>query len=248
MAPSRVASRPRALRGLVAAVAVATFVALGVAGCALEPSGGSSDGGSSSSAPLPTGTVGAAHLDDGYLVAGTGEKTVDVYLDPMCPICGVFEQTNGDQLTDLVDAGTITLRLHTMTFLNRASQGTDYSTRAAAALTCVAAADTTPTGETTLKYLGALFENQPEENSEGLTDAKLIDLASGVGAPDITSCVTDGTYQGWVNQANDDALSGPIEGADIKAVVGTPTVLVNGKSFTGKVNDAKALAAFIAAQ
>lgn len=239
------------LHSLTAASVVAVLIIFGVVGCAPASSGGSPDGDSSGSSapalPLPTGTVGAAHLDDGYLAVGTGNTIVDVYLDPLCPICGVFEETNGSQLGDLVDAGTITLRLHTMTFLDRASQGTGYSTRAAAALTCVAAADTTATGDTTLPYLAALFENQPEENSKGLTDKKLVELSNGVGAPDITSCVTDGTYQGWVNQANDDALSGPIEGADIEAVQGTPTVLVNGTSFTGAVNDADALAAFIAA-
>jgi protein-disulfide isomerase len=235
--------KPRRFRTVIAVAALAAIAALGLAGCA--PASDTGGSGSASSAPLPTGTVGAAHLDDGYLAAGTGPKTVDVYIDPMCPICGAFEQANGEQLANLVDAGTITLRLHPMTFLNRASQGTDYSTRAAAALTCVAAADSTPTGDTTLKYVAALFENQPKENSKGLADAKLIQLASGVGAPDIMSCVTDGTYQGWVNRANDAALSGPIEGADIKAVEGTPTVLVNGKSYTGAVNDPQALAEFI---
>lgn len=227
---------------MVTAMAVAAFVTLGVAACAPEAGGNSGTSTISPSIPVPTGTAGAANFEKGYLEVGAGAKVVDVYFDPMCPICGVFDDTNGEQLSALVDDGSITLRLHTMNFLNRMSQGTDYSTRAGAALTCVAAADASKT----LPYLTALFANQPEENSAGLDDATLVKLASSVGASDISECVTDQRYTSWVQQVNDQALAGPIEGADIEKVEGTPTVLVNGKSFQGAVNDAKALAEFIA--
>lgn len=239
--------QPRRFRTLISAAAIVGLAMLGLAGCAPATNGTdttNTDGGggtSESRASRPTGTVGAAHFDDGFLSVGTGEKVVDVYFDPMCPICGAFEAANGKQLAGLVDDGAITLQLHTMTFLNRASNGTDYSTRASAALTCVAAAD----ASSTLPYLAALYADQPAENSEGLTDKQLIALANDAGAPDITECVSDGRYHSWVQQANDDALAGPIEGADIEAVTGTPTVLVNGASYTGKVTDAAALAAFI---
>jgi protein-disulfide isomerase len=233
--------QPRRVRNQIAAAAVAAIAMLGLAGCAPADSGSSAS--STPDAPLPTGTVGAAHFDDGYLSVGTGEKVVDVYFDPMCPICGAFKQANGQQLARLVDDGAITLQLHTMTFLNRASQGTDYSTRASAALTCVAAAD----ASSTLPFLAALYADQPAENSSGLSDTRLIALANDAGSPDITECVSNGRYHSWVQKANDDALAGPIPGADIPAVKGTPTVLVNGTSYTGAVNDAKALAAFIAA-
>jgi protein-disulfide isomerase len=242
--------QPRRFRALISAAAIVGLAMLGLAGCApatnttntkTDAGNGNGGGTSASSARLPTGTVGAAHFDDGFLSVGTGEKVVDVYFDPMCPICGAFEAANGKQLAGLVDDGAITLQLHTMTFLNRASSGTDYSTRASAALTCVAAAD----ASSTLPYLAALYADQPAENSEGLTDKQLIALANDAGAPDVTECVGDGRYHLWVQRANDDALAGPIEGADIHAVTGTPTVLVNGVSYTGKVTDAAALAAFI---
>ncbi|MCU1408998.1 MAG: hypothetical protein JWM23_1078 [Microbacteriaceae bacterium] len=235
-------TQSRRFRTVITVAAIAAIATLGLAGCAPAAKTGSSSS-SASSVPLPSGTVGAAHLDDGYLAVGTGEKVVDVYFDPMCPICGAFDEANGSQLAGLVDDGAITLQLHPMTFLNRASQGTDYSTRASAALTCVAAAD----ASSTLPYFAALYANQPAENSSGLTDQELIALANDTGAPDITDCVTSGTYRSWVQKANDHALTGPIEGADIDAVQGTPTVLVNGTSFTGKVTDAKALADFISA-
>lgn len=232
------------LRAAMVATAIAALGIFGLAACTAAPDQGPEPTASSSSRTraLPTGTVGAAHLDNGYLEVGTGPKTVDVYLDPMCPICGVFEKANGKQLSDLVDAGTITLRLHPMTFLNRVSQGTDYSTRAAAALTCVGATDASKT----LPYLEFLYGNQPKENSAGLTDKTLIEMATAIGAPDISQCVNDQTYAGWVQKANDNALSGPIEGADIPAITGTPTVLVDGKSYVGSVDDPDELAAFIA--
>ncbi|RNE66554.1 DsbA family protein [Cryobacterium tepidiphilum] len=230
---------PRRIR---LAVALGVAAALALTGCA---GGGGTDSdatASASSVPIPTGTAGAAHFDDGYLQVGEGATVVDVYFDPMCPICGVFEKTNGDQLASLVDAGTITLRLHPMTFLDRASQGTLYSTRADSALTCVAVAKP----EATLDYLAALYENQPKENSKGLSDDELAGLTDDIGAPDIADCVAGGTYTSWAQRANDAALAG-IEGADIPAIQGTPTVLVNGKSYQGPVNDAGALAEFIAA-
>jgi protein-disulfide isomerase len=234
----------RRIRILLAAVALTTAGVLTLSGCAPEPDSGASGGSNDSrlSRPIPTGTVGAAFLDDGYLQVGEGPTTVDLYFDPMCPICGTFEEANGELLAGLVDESAITYRLHPMTFLNRASQGTNYSTRAGNALTCVATADPSKV----LPYLDFLYANQPEENSEGLTDETLIEMADATGVPDITECVTDATYASWVQQVNDDALAGPIEGADIDAVKGTPTVLVNGESYKGDVDDEKALADFIA--
>jgi hypothetical protein len=84
-------------------------------------------GPSVSSVPAPivaSGTVGAAHLDEGYLQVGTGRTVVDVYIDPMCPYCGQFDVANGDGLAELVDSNSISLRVHPLTFLDGASQGT----------------------------------------------------------------------------------------------------------------------------
>ena len=66
----------------------------------------------------------------------------------------------------LVDDGTITLGIHPIAILDRQSQGTEYSTRAANAMYCVAVAD----GEAAVPFMQAMFANQPEEGSTGLTD------------------------------------------------------------------------------
>lgn len=186
-----------------------------------------------------SGQTGAAYLDDGYLMVGTGATVVDLYVDPMCPYCGQFDIANGDSLAAMVDDGTITLRLHSLTFLDQASQGAEYSTRASAALTCEAAINP----ESTLDYLAALFLNQPAEGTTGLSDDELVALSSG-SAP-IGDCVASERYQGWSQDNTDAALSGPIPGADIPSIQGTPTVLVNGSQYSGPIDDPQALVDFI---
>ena len=190
---------------------------------------------------LPTGTVGAAHFDDGYLLVGTGTQIVDVYVDPMCPFCRYFEETNGSQLAALVSDGTITLRLHSLTFLDRASQGTDYSSRASAALTCQA----TLNPEDLLGYQAALFANQPAENTEGLSDSELATL---IDSPvDISDCLASGEYQAWSQANTEQALNGPIPDAEITRIQGTPTVLVNGSVYSGGLTDPAEFLAFLTA-
>lgn len=196
----------------------------------------------SSTGKLPTGVTGAANFDKGALVVGDGKTSVATYIDPMCPFCGEFEKANGRALAQLVNDGTITLSIHPLNFLDRNSQGTNYSSRAGSALTCVAASDP----KATLTYLAALYANQPEEGSSGLTDAKLTSLAHGVGVTDVDSCIASHKYEAWLTANTQAAVSGPIPGSDIKSIQQTPTVLVNGHQYGGSITDTKALEAFIA--
>ncbi|WP_166805613.1 thioredoxin domain-containing protein [Cryobacterium ruanii] len=193
------------------------------------------------SAPLPTGKLGAANFDAGYLEFGTGAVIVDEYLDPMCPFCAQFEEANGELLLAGVESGVITLRVHSLTFLDRLSQGTDYSSRASAALTCQAALNP----DLALEYVGILFANQPPEQTRGLTDAELVALAPG--SVNIADCVESGDYLTWSQQNTETALTGPIEGAEIDSVEGTPTVLVDGVLYTGSFTDTAEFSAFVAA-
>ena len=115
-----------------AALVLALGVVFAVAGCSLL--GGASNVPVATDKP-PTGTDGAVDFDGGFIAAGNGAKKVDLWFDAMCPVCGAFEKANGATLASAVDDGSITLRLHPLTFLDAASNGTGYSTRAAAALT-----------------------------------------------------------------------------------------------------------------
>ena len=189
--------------------------------------------------PVPatgtSGQVGAAYLDEGYLQAGSGETVVDLYIDPMCPYCGQFEVVNGATLAGLVDDGSISLRVHSLTFLDSASQGSEYSTRASNALACEAAANP----DSMLDYMAALFSNQPAEGTSGLTDDELVALS--VDGESIAACVDSGRYAEWSKRNTDAAVTGPIVGAEISSIQGTPTILVNGRQYTGAINDPQAL-------
>lgn len=152
--------------------------------------------------------------ETGAIVFGDGEDTVDTYVDFMCPICGDFEKSYGEQLQKAAANGDITLNIHPVSILNRLSQNTEFSTRAGSAMYCVAA----ESPDSTLDFFNTLFANQPEENSAGLSDDELAAMAEQAGAGAAADCIADGTYMDFVDAQTNTH--------DIK---GTPTVEVNGK-------------------
>lgn len=165
-------------------------------------------------------TTPTAQTTDTYGIAiGDGPVEVDLFIDFMCPVCNEFESTYSSQIQSWLDDGSITVNYHPIAILNRLSQNTEYSTRAAAASVCAA-----DVGEDEfLSYMLALYENQPEENSTGLTDAELISIGTdevGLDA-DWRSCVEAETYRGWVDEGTDWATG---DGG----VSGTPTAKVDG--------------------
>ncbi|BDZ63077.1 DsbA family protein [Agromyces mangrovi Wang et al. 2018] len=215
----------------VGALVGAAALALALAGCADQ-------GTDATPTDLPTGTIGAAHLDELALVVGTGDIRVEAWVDPACPHCADFEAEAGDTLAELVDDGTITYAIHPMNFLDRSSE-TAYSSRAGSAMTCVAADEP----DALLPMVAAVFENQPSD-AAGLDDDALASLAADAGAPGAADCIAANTYVDWVQAVNDAALNGPIEGAEIERIEGTPTLLVDGAVYTGAF-DADEVRAFI---
>ncbi|MGX1934398.1 DsbA family protein [Microbacterium resistens] len=154
------------------------------------------------------------NAETGAVSFGDGKDTVAVYLDFMCPICNSFEQQYGEQLEKAVDDGKITLEYHPIAILDRFSQGTEYSSRSAAAALCVV--EEAP--DKYLDYAKTLFENQPAENSTGLTNEQLAQYASEVGADKAASCITEGAYKKY-----------PAAQAKKHQIQGTPTVEINGE-------------------
>ncbi|MFB8187916.1 DsbA family protein [Microbacterium sp. NPDC055988] len=152
--------------------------------------------------------------ETGAISFGDGEDTVAVFVDFQCPICASFEEQYGEQLEAAAADGRITLEYHPIAILDRFSQGTEYSSRSAGAAFCVA--ESNP--DLYLDYSKTLFENQPAENSAGLTTDQLAEFASQVGADDAVSCITDETYRKFG--------AAQAKAHDIK---GTPTIEVNGK-------------------
>lgn len=175
-----------------------------------------------------------------------GRVVIRVYEDFLCPYCGEFESTNRAQINALVNAGKAVLMIYPVAILDSSSQGTKYSTRAANAAACVA--NTSP--DDFLEFHRLLYANQPSEGTSGLTDSQLIAYAKQAGASSSTvaSCITNGTFESWVTAATNRFLAGNLPDSNVKTVPGTPTVIVNGKQFTGSITNASVFKAFITAQ
>ncbi|MDR1188223.1 MAG: thioredoxin domain-containing protein [Bifidobacteriaceae bacterium] len=151
---------------------------------------------------------------------GDDVVVVRIYSDYMCPGCGSVERRLGAKLEELTASGDIKLELQSVAYLNRFSQGTEYSTRAANATATVAAL----APEQYLAFHSKLYESgvQPEESTEGLTDERLVELAQEVGVPEsVTSQFAERKYESWVDYATTQAQD--------FGVGGTPSIWV-GKS------------------
>jgi protein-disulfide isomerase len=174
-----------------------------------------------SQATAPGQAPQASNIDakTGAIAVGEGTNQLDTYIDFMCPICNQFEQAYGKTIEGLVDDGSITLNIHPISILDRSSQGTQYSTRAANAMYCVAVAD----AEASLPFMQAMYTNQPKEGSTGLTDEQILGIASGVGVTGIDECVNSGRYSKYVTDMTEKTPVKPGAGG-----IGTPTVLLNG--------------------
>ncbi|WP_054815543.1 DsbA family protein [Nocardia arizonensis] len=163
-----------------------------------------------------TGSV----TDNGSIRIGKPDAkvTVRVVADLQCPACKAFEAANRQTLENTVSSGTGAVEYNIISFLDRASSGTEYSSRAANASYCVAAQDPS-------KYqawIGSMYEQQPAEGSTGLTDDQLILIAKSAGySDDVAGCITDRTYDKFVKAKTQQAFDDGIQS--------TPTVFVDGK-------------------
>ena len=208
-AQRRVEQRRRNLIvGGVAAVAIAAVVGIGIA---VQTS--RDDTGATSQ--IPTGTVGKYGIARGDASAPV---TMDLYEDFQCPVCKQYEGFLADTITKNVDDGTLRVIYHPMAFLDQASS-TKYSSRALETAGCVLDQDGPATY---LKLHDLLFQNQPAEQTAGLTDDQLASLAEQAGADkaDVASCQSDDAFAGWVRAATDAASKA--------GVTGTPTMRVDG--------------------
>lgn len=166
------------------------------------------------------------------------------YIDYGCPYCNQFETTNASQIAELVAAGYATLEVHPISILDGAFLGSEYPTRAANAMACVAVSKP----NAFLDASAALFAGQPAEQTEGLTDDEIRDILDSAGALDdeISACIGEKRYAGWVEAATDRATSDPDLANPSTGGFGTPTILVNGVRYTGALDDPSAFATFVA--
>lgn len=150
--------------------------------------------------------------------------TLEIYLDYMCPACGRFEHANSGEIDRLVKAGTVKVQLRPISFLDRTSKGSKYSTRAANAMATVA--DRAP--GSVWAFNTELFNNQPEEGTRGLSDDQIAELAVKAGVTkDVADAFTKRTFERWVADSTDAAFKSGVQG--------TPTIKINGTVFQGDV-------------
>jgi len=191
----------------------------------------------------------AALKADATPTASVPDKTGNVasivmYIDYLCPYCNQFEQTNTEQMASWVKAGAATVEIHPIALLETKSLGTKYSLRATNAAACVA--NYSPNDY--WAFNTAMFKNQPEEGTAGLSDSEIVKVVkdAGVGAmSSVEPCIKDQTFKSWASAATDRALSQPIPNSSLDRVQGTPTVLVNGQAYSGSLTDANEFASFV---
>lgn len=231
--------------GLLAVVAVVALVVTTGGGGAVRPANMARDAVTITAAgaeTAPPDASSAGSEDDPDRV------DIVVFADYLCPFCGQFETANSEQIRQWVASGAAAHEFHPIAILDRLSLGSAYSTRAANALACVA--DASPDAVPAFNDL--LFQQQPAEGTEGLTDAQLAEHAATAGAGDVSACIDGQDFADWVGDATERAAEGESSPTG-RPVQSTPTVLVDGHDYAEWLSanrrslaDPAAFAAFVA--
>jgi protein-disulfide isomerase/uncharacterized membrane protein YphA (DoxX/SURF4 family) len=156
---------------------------------------------------------------------------VDLYEDLQCPICNNLEQSGLTKDIDAkIAATTIKVNYHVESFLDAASNGNKYSSRAANASYC--ASDVS--ADAFRKFHNIVYgkdssgqNNQPAESSGGRPDSTLIEWGKQAGITNATfsTCVTSDQHAALVAAVTDQASK--------NGVTGTPSIFVDGKQVGG---------------
>jgi protein-disulfide isomerase len=173
---------------------------------------------SGQSAKPPNGVAGGYALPYG---SASAPVHMTVYEDFMCPFCRHFEAGSRAMLKQYVDRGDVQVRYHLLSFLDSASNGTDYSTRSMNALGVVL---DTAGPKVAKRFHDLLYENQPREDTSGLSDEQLISFAVKAGADRnrISAPIKSLKFEQWVTNSTDAASKAGVNG--------TPTVVIDGKT------------------
>jgi len=134
---------------------------------------------------------------------------VDIHTDYQCPYCRMAENTYATLFEQLSDRGDIILRQHTRTFLDGiGGQKVAMSTKAATAAACVDVA----APDKYAAYHNILFEQQPQTEGNGWTDAQLTqDFPSSIGLTGdalatFQSCYSNQATLQWVRDVESNNL------------------------------------------
>lgn len=156
---------------------------------------------------------------EGFVTIGKDDApvTVSLYSDFMCPFCKQFEDKAMPVLQKYVDSGDVKIEYYSVAYLNRFSRNTKYSTRAAGAALCVA----NDKPEKFTDYVKALFDNQPAENTKGLTNDRMAEIGNEIGGPsNLGDCISQNTFEGFVDEYSE--KTGEVANS-------TPTLIIGGE-------------------
>jgi protein-disulfide isomerase len=219
------------------------FVVTGVRGTGVPSA--ENGAGAAEATPAPTGDAAATETQPTPTATPTEAPAVDirVYVDYLSSGSRDFQVANVKQLSQWVDSGAATLTYYPVAMLTAKSNGTKYSLRAAGAAACVA--QNSP--EYFFAFNNALLTQQPGVDSDGLSDSQLADLAiaTGLDGPKVVrNCIEQQSYTSWVKTATEQALKELPDSGGV-ALTATPTILVNGTQYVGKIDDPKEFAQFV---
>lgn len=219
------------------------FVVTGVRGTGVPSA--ENGAGAAEATPAPTGDAAATETQPTPTATPTEAPAVDirVYVDYLSSGSRDFQVANVKQLSQWVDSGAATLTYYPVAMLTAKSNGTKYSLRAAGAAACVA--QNSP--EYFFAFNNALLTQQPGVDSDGLSDSELADLAiaTGLDGPKVVrNCIEQQSYTSWVKTATEQALKELPDSGGV-ALTATPTILVNGTQYVGKIDDPKEFAQFV---
>ncbi|MBK0418398.1 thioredoxin domain-containing protein [Leucobacter sp. CSA1] len=181
----------------------------------------------------------------------SGPTDIRLYVDYRCPYCAVFEEASGDALEEAVNAGEATLEIHPLTFLDSVSQGSSYSSRAAAAVACVADAQPADAWSAHRALLDPTV--QPPENTPGYDNREIGELlghATGGLGDEARSCIEAERFVPFAQALGSWISANPVPGAQDPGlrVEGTPLAVVNGAPYPGDPADPAAFRDFLAEQ
>ncbi|HUH53728.1 MAG TPA: thioredoxin domain-containing protein [Microbacteriaceae bacterium] len=181
----------------------------------------------------------------------SGEVDILVYVDYRCPHCMMFEQVNSGVLEEAIVAGNAKVEIRPLTFMDRYSAGTAYSSRAANLIACTV--ENKPEFTWMMHNLLLNPNVQPEGEGPGHDNEMLLEMTKNItGSMDATfaDCITEERYVPFMGAINDWTFMHPVPGAvDASLMVeGTPLVVVNGFEYSGDISDSNNLYEFLKEQ
>lgn len=200
--------------------------------------------------PMPGDPLRAGAVPTPNSVNRETGNDIMVYLDYRCPHCMEFEMKNGEYLAGLIAAGNTTVEVIPLSFMDRMSEESYYSSRATGAVACFT--DLQPASA--WKAHATLLTPQVQPGvGPGLSNDELITaLQQGVEgmSKSVGECIKHERFVPFAQGLNGWVFQNPVPNtiAESVRIEGTPTILVNGLVYPGDPSDPDAFRAFVEEQ